>query len=761
MKTSHYVYIIYFVALLSGCSNTRFLTDEQKLFTGRRNIEIHNPQKVEDIGEVKSHVKSVTTSKSNNSILGLRALPPFSLWIYNYAKPKKEKGIGNWFYKAFSKPPVLLSDVNPELRAAKIQSDLRNRGFFQSTASASIHTMKHNPKKAKASYEVELYPPWKIHRIEYDSTLQRMDSIIEEPGYSDILEAGERFDLADIKKVRGNLAENIQENGYYFFIPDYISVNADSSIGGRQTDLFFGIKENPGEHVLSRYRMNNITIRLTMAGDSVLTDTLQYKDILIISRGTIIKPGILYNCVDFRKGDYYSVTSYRKTLSNLNDLNVFRLSNMNFAVPDNDTASHMLNVEIDILVPNNVSLSFESNLVTKSTGFTGPAIIAGIQHRNTLKGAEKLELTLRSNLEWQWYKNFSGELGSFSYEAGANASFVVPRILLPKGIFNTGLMVTRSTSINGGFSLLNRTSFYRLSSIRGSLSYQWGYSEVIRHTFYPLYLNSVKLLKTTEAFDSVINNNIYIKRSFEEQFIMGPRYEFSFDNKTKEGKSHFSFLGGIYTSGNLLSLISGKRSVTNGEPATFMNALYAQFTKLTSELRYYYTQSNQVLAFRIYAGIGLPYGNSSVLPYVEQFFSGGAYSIRGFPARRLGPGNYYDPSRGYIDQSGDIRLEVNLEYRIKFTKLLNGALFLETGNVWLRNDDPQRPGAQFNSKTFLNQMAVGTGFGLRFDLGFFVLRTDFGMPLRTPYTVNGSHLIGGFRDILRNSVFHLAIGYPF
>jgi outer membrane protein assembly factor BamA len=763
MKIRQYVYIIYSIILFTGCSNTRFLTDEQLLYTGRGDIEINNPQGLKNVGEVKSYVKSITASKVNNSVLGLRALPPVSLWIYNYAKPKKDKGFGNWLYRTFSKPPILVSDVNPELRSAKIQNELNNSGYFHSTASDSIYTRKYNPKKAKVSYKVDLYPPWHINRIIFDSATQSIDSLIQATDLLDVIEPGDRFDLASLKSLKTRIAGNLQENGYFFFVPEYISISADSGIGNSKVDLFLKKNESVGEDVLSRYRINEITMQITRAGgrDSILTDTLQYMDMVIISPGTVIKPMILYNSVAFGTGDIYSLSSYRKTLSNLDNLGIFTLVTINFEAPDEDSALHLLNVRIEALVPHSVSLSVESNLVTKSTGFTGPAIIAGIQHKNAFKGAEKLELTLTGNMEWQWYKNYSSELGSYSYEAGTNAGLVFPRIMLPGGIKNKSELVTRSTSINGGFSLLNRTAFYRLNALRASLSYQWGRSEKIQHTFYPFYLNSIKLVKTTPEFDSVINSNIYIRRSFEEQFILGFRYEFTYDNKTSEKPGNFLFMGGAYTSGNLISLFSSKPDDINGEPGTFLNSVYAQFAKFTSDLRYYLTGNNQTLAFRLYAGIGLPYGNSSVLPYVEQFFSGGAYSIRGFPARRLGPGSFYDGSQGYIDQSGDIRLELNLEYRIKFTKLLNGALFLETGNVWLRNDDPERPGAQFKSDTFISQLAIGTGLGLRFDLGFFVLRTDLGLPLRTPYYNNGSQRVGGLRDMIKSSVFHLAIGYPF
>ncbi|MBK7711464.1 MAG: BamA/TamA family outer membrane protein [Bacteroidales bacterium] len=197
-------------------------------------------------------------------------------------------------------------------------------------------------------------------------------------------------------------------------------------------------------------------------------------------------------------------------------------------------------------------------------------------------------------------------------------------------------------------------------------------------------------------------------------------------------------------------------------PYYFFSNVYSQYLKLTTDFRYYRNGYNKSLVFRLYAGIGAPYGNSAALPYVEQFFSGGAYSIRGFTARYLGPGSFHSADNsGYIDQSGDIKLESNLEFRFDMSKLLKGALFVETGNIWLVNEDVNRPGAKFDINTFYNQLAVGTGFGLRFDFTFFVLRTDIGLPLRTPYKTNGNNWLNSTNKVFSGALFNLAIGYPF
>jgi hemolysin activation/secretion protein len=275
-------------------------------------------------------------------------------------------------------------------------------------------------------------------------------------------------------------------------------------------------------------------------------------------------------------------------------------------------------------------------------------------------------------------------------------------------------------------------------------------------------MNSVNLLATTPEFDSVVTENIYIRKSFEEQNIIGPRYDFVFNNTLNIKPSNFYFQGGISTSATLIDILAGINKTPGERPYTILNNVYSQFIKFTSDFRYYRNMYKKSLVFRLYAGVGIPYGNSEALPYVEQFFSGGAYSIRAFTARYLGPGSFHtDDQSGYIDQSGDIKLESNLEFRFDMSKMLKGAIFVDAGNIWLVNEDVSRPGARFNSSTFYREIAVGSGFGLRFDFSFFVLRADLGIPLRTPYSTDGSYWITRTGDAFSNSIFNLAIGYPF
>ncbi len=363
--------------------------------------------------------------------------------------------------------------------------------------------------------------------------------------------------------------------------------------------------------------------------------------------------------------------------------------------------------------------------------------------------------------------NGNGEINhSRSWERFLMSSELVdgltfPKIILPGSQEKSRLFRIQETSVNLDYDFINRTAYYRMSSQKAELKYRWGKTQKIYHSISPLYVNSVNLLETTPEFDSVVDENIYIRKSYEEQFIFGVNYSFTFDNTLRPKPHNFYYQAGIHSSGNMIDLFAGIGKDASDRPYYFLDNIYSQHIKFTSDFRYYLHGLKNTFAFRFYAGLGIPYGNSEVLPYVEQFFSGGAYSIRGFTARYVGPGSYHEESDGYIDQSGDIKLESNLEYRFGISKIVKGAFFLDVGNIWLANEDENRPGAQFEFQTFLNQLAVGTGFGLRFDFTFFVLRTDLGFPIRNPYITDGENWLLGTGQGFRGALFYLAIGYPF
>ncbi len=764
MRIRSYILLVCLMLAAAGCSNTRFLAEKEMLYTGRGKVEIINRYQIPKTKSVKNYVESITNHKINSALFGKRVLPPVGLWVHNYMKVEEKGKFSKWIYKTLSSNPILISDVNPDLRSSKIENDLFDKGYFHTKARAEVIISKKNPKKARVSYIVDLAPPNFYGKVTVDTILNSIDTLLVKDDFMNQIKTGDQFNLEKLQKARNDLSKSIQEKGYFYFIPEFIDLKADTTIEDRKLNLVIGRKENLPQAVLSDYRINDITINNIQGkgSASIISDTLSYGDIKIISSGDVLKPDVLLNSLYFKKGDIYSYTSSQSTTTRLNNLGVFKTVNISYLRSLSDTLSHLLDVKMDLVMADNINLELEGDLTTKSSGYFGPLLGATISHGNAFKGAERLKVGLTGGFEWQWGTKSNNEIGNLSYQFGITSGLTLPKIAIPFKSERKSSMLFQRTGVNLDLSILNRTAYYKMFSARTSLNYQWSRNKNNQHSLYPVYINSVNLLETTPEFDSVVNDNIYIKKSFEEQFIIGPKYEFSYNNTLTVRPNNFFFQGGISTSANVIDVIAGINKDASERPYYFLGNIYSQYVKVTSDFRYYRNMFNKSLVFRLYAGVGVPYGNSLSIPYVEQFFSGGAYSIRAFTARYLGPGSFHtDDQSGYIDQSGDIKLEGNMEFRFDMSSMMKGALFLETGNIWLVNEDVSRPGAKFDFNSFYNELAVGTGFGLRFDFTFFVLRLDLGLPLRTPYITNGKNWLFGTDEIFAKGIFNLAIGYPF
>lgn len=756
-----------YVLLMAACSNTRFLADDQLLYTGRNKISVTVKEGDGNPKSALALANSVTYVKPNNALsAGRRNSLPLGLWTYNYRKPKAGKS-PKWLYRTLAKPPVLISDVNPELRAGKLESELFNIGYFNSHVRASIDTSSRNPKKAKISYQVEVYPQYRLRKVVTPAPGDRIDTLISANISSLRKQEGAAFNLPAVQGALKNMTNEVREQGYFYFQPEYLSLVADTTAGIRLLDLQVAKKLDAS--VMEAYRIYRIgNIRLSLSdGISDRTEpsggspATLLDDLTFAGLNNYIKTRVLSDAITFIPGQPYSYTQHQNTLRNLNNLGIFKYADIQFT-PAADSLNNLLDVGIDLTTMKNVRFEAEANLVTKSTGFSGPAVETSLIHGNMFQGANRLQLKLDAGYEWQWGSKSETQLGFHSYNIGFSSSLTMPRLVLPRNWVHASRNRYKNTVINTGFDFMNKVKYYRMYSVNARLDYNWRRSVKVSHSFSPVYVNSVKLLETTPEFDEIINSNPSIKKSFEEQFIVGFRYNTEIDLVSANKPNQLTLFNGLATSGNLIAvsqkLISGE---TEG-PDKFLGNIYAQFIKFTEEIRYNRKAFDHNFVFRFYAGVGIPYGNSSVLPYVEQFYSGGANSIRAFTARSVGPGSYQvSDTTDFIDQTGDIRLEGNMEFRFSITPKLKGALFLDAGNIWLLNDDPARPGAAFNFSDFTQQLAVGTGIGLRFDLNFIVMRGDFGFPVRYPYLNNDSYWVPGLKSMLSEFLFHFAIGYPF
>jgi outer membrane protein assembly factor BamA len=749
--------------ITGACSNTRFLADDQLLYTGKNEVFVGDSGKIKN-RLVRQITESATFYKPNNSIGGKRLLVPVGLWIYNYRKPAENKKPG-WLYRTLAKEPVLVSTVNPEVRCRKLESELFGNGYFNASAWSVIDTNSRNQRKAEITYFIRPDKPFRYNEISFEPPADAVDTLINSFKDDKVLASGDLFSLEKVKSETKKITDRVIEDGYFYFSQANVKYTADTTRIQHKIDLRIGRNTEAIPDAARKFYIDDITVRITEEVDSTdlyqRIDTIVYDGITIVSKGMRFKPEVISRCIYFRKGDPYAASKHRQTTTHLNSYGIFKFINVRY-IPDSDSLVNKLDMLIELAPAKDISLDLEANVVSKSTGFSGPGFAATLAHGNVFGGANKLQLKLNGGVEWQWTNKSTSALGTISYNAGLSASLIFPKFIAPSWFINPGRFNLPQTSVTLGFEFLNKIQYYRMSSVNLGFGYQWKKPDRITHAFYPVFINSINLIKTTPEFDSILNANPYIRKSFEEQFIVGMKYDFIYDNSATKQMHGFYFQAGLSSAGNLLDMFKKASSDESERPYSVGNSVYSQFMKLSSDVRYYLNLHNKSIAFRLYSGIGFPYTNSVVMPYVEQFYSGGSNSIRAFIARSLGPGNVQIPdSSDIVDQTGDIKLEANLEFRFRMSKVLHGALFLDAGNVWLLNPDETRPGAEFLFSNFTDQLAVGTGMGLRFDFSFFILRIDVGLPLRTPYIDNGSNWLHSISKSWHDKVFNLAIGYPF
>jgi outer membrane protein assembly factor BamA len=751
--------IAVFVALLlNSCSNTKFLTGDQILYNGRK-VEIISAEKGKMIKPAEEIASEVSFAELNNSLMGRRILPPIGLWFYTYRKPEEGKR-GGFLYRSFKKNPVLIKDVNPDLRSRKIESDLFANGYFNSKAGFRLDTARNNERKAKIVYSVEIEQPYRLSQILNPPANDSTDVLINKYTPNLNLKPGDIFNLETIRNEKRKLASMLVEEGYYFFSPNEIEIIADTTQTPYTINLLVRKKPQIEPFILKKYSINRVEVNVKQTNkkepQNILPDTIFYDGVYITGQTEYLKPDVITRSTLFRPGDLYSETKHRGTIPLLNNYGVFQSVKVQF--PVTDSLKQKMDVLLELQPKNDVTLNIEGAVQSKSTGFAGPASEITVAHANLFKGANRLQIRAFGSFDWQWGKKNDDDLSSNSYNAGINSSLSFPKMIVPFKSVRENKSIIGKTIGSLGFEFVNNVKYYRMNSINMGFGYQWRKSQKISHMFNPFRANIVSLQKTTALFDSIVNTNPFVKKSFEEQQIIGMEYTFTYDNSGQK-RDGFYFQGMISTSGNLIDAFMHIRH--NERPYTFLGEIYSQFIKTSADIRYYTNTTREGLVLRLYAGTGLSYGNSSVMPYVEQYFSGGSNSLRGFVARSLGPGSYKpEEYNGIIDQTGDIKLEFNSEYRFRMSEIMLGALFLEAGNVWLLNPDENRPGAQFKLGSFTEQLAIGTGFGLRFDFDFFILRTDIGLPLRFPYN-DGDGYWNHFNEVFNKFRFNLAIGYPF
>lgn len=740
------------------------------LYTGAEiNIENDTVSKKEK-KDLKSALEANLTPKPNSSFLGLRP----KLFFYNIAKePKKEKGFNYWLKYKVGEKPVLLGDVDREFNKDIIENYSENQGYFN--AKATYDTVSHN-RKAKVIYTLRPGARYLISDVKFqqDSTLVNQE--IQNLTGKTLLKKGQPFDLDVIKSERERIDNGLKERGFYYFHPDNIIVQADSTVSkNHKVELNVKLKDNTPDLSTQQFSIDkvvvfpNYNIRDVKEGKYSVPmnpDSLQkyaHEDIYVIDPEHKFKPKIFDRALYFKRGDLYNRTNHNLTLNRLISLGVFKFVKNEFVV--SDSLHHKFDAYY-LLTPRELqSLRLEALGRTNSANYAGSELNLNWTHRNFFRGAEQFKASV--------YGAFDVQIGGPEnakniFRAGTNVQLSIPRIVAPFRFNSSSAFVPR-TNITLGYEFQNRTEYYTLNTFSGSFGYVWKENARKEHDLKILDITYVSPANVTPLYRERSAGNDAMQRVVEKQLIFGPTYSYTYTNTMLPKANTVYYKGTLDLAGNITGLLTGANVKKDKEKSIF-GVPFSQYAKIENDFRFYHKFNDKTsLATRAIAGVAYPYGNSEYIPFSRQFFSGGSNSVRAFRARTLGPGSFDPrtiPEGFYFDQSGDVKLELNAEYRANLYKFLNVAVFADAGNIWLINDDPQRPGAKF-SKEFLSEIAVGAGVGLRLDFSILILRLDLAMPLRVPYYERGDRWtfdkinFGDSNWRRDNLILNIAIGYPF
>lgn len=767
MKSNIYS-LLFFIILLASCSTTKNLPEGEVLYTGIHKLEIVNEDKSNEGKEALTEIEAALSYPPNNALLGsssIRIPFPFGLWVYNAFVNKKGK-MSKWIFDKLAAKPVLINTVNPNVRTQVAANLLREYGYFKGSTSYDVETDPKDPKKAKINYRIEMNKAYTYDSIAYVRLRHRIDTLLQHTYDNRLIKKGDNFNVVQLEAERQRIASLLRNNGYYYFRPEFITYQADTLLQPGKVALRVSTQPGLPRNVLRPWKVGNISVFLNGYNNEIPTDSIHYKDITIFYEGKLrVRPNVLYNQLRLHTGDIYSQELQEKTQTNFANLGIFRYSEMQYTPKDSSRRCDTLNLQINTVYDLPLDGELELNVTTKSNNQTGPGAVFSVTKRNIFGGGETFGVSLRGSYEWQTGKRVTGSSSAInSWELGISGTLTYPQILFPK-LFKRDLDYPSSTAFRIYIDQLNRAKFFKMLAFGGSAAYEYQPSATSHHSITPFKLTYSLLQRTTAEFDSIVTVNPALRQSLENQFIPAIGYTYTYDDSpitTK--KNHLWWQSSITQAGLIIDAIyaaTGKGF--NQQDKKLFGNRFAQFIKATSEIRYNYNLGEkQHLVGRLMAGVAYSYGNATTTPYSEQFYIGGANSIRAFTIRSIGPGSFRptDSQYGYLDQTGDIKFEANLEYRFPILGDLFGAAFLDAGNVWLIREDENRPGGQLKWGRFWKDLALGTGIGLRYDLSFLVIRLDWGIGLHVPYDTGkkGYYNIPKFRD---GTGIHLAIGYPF
>ena len=753
--------------LLSGDASA-LKTEEGEKGAMKDSLKKTNKQDAQNYETAKEEIKAALAYSPNGAIMGSSYYThpfPVRLWIYNKYVNSTSK-FGRWMMNHFAATPVYVSSVNPKVRSSVAHNTLRNYGYFRNKVTYDTIPMN-NPKKAKISYHVTPGPVFHLDTIKYLPFYPQADSIIQATMSQSLIRQGKTFNVQDLDSERKRLQKEFRNNGYYYYRPEYISFRADTVMIPQKVQIQVRPLQETPVQAKHPYYLGNTRINIYKYNKYQLTDSITFRGQTYAYSNTDKKPPLRLRAIlpnlFLKKGELYQQTNQDVTQQKLADMDIFSSIRVNFVPRDTTLSNDTLDVVVSGMLDKPYDTEFIGKITNKSNNYLGPGLSFGMRKRNAFRGAETLGLNVWGSYEWQTGAHVKGSNSLInSYEYGATASLSYPKLMF----FGLGKKLWRRSISSTNFELnarwVNRANYFGRVSFGASVSYTLQKSKNIKHEFTPFSLNYDLLLNSTARFDSIITANPALYISMRDQFIPSMEYTYTW-TKEKEKKLQTLKIN-IKEAGNVTSgiyAICGKKFNEQGKE--LFGVPFAQFIKASVQYTHQFSLTTRsCLATHLFAGIVYSYGNATTAPYNDLFSIGGANSIRAFSIRSIGPGSYHPEksSYSYIDQTGDMKLETNIEYRFPIIANLYGAAFIDAGNVWLIKENSNQPGGKFKMSELGKTIALGTGIGIRYDLDFLVLRFDLGIGIHAPYDTgkSGYYNMPSFGKSLG---YHFAIGYPF
>ena len=762
------------MALFSGCSSTKHVP-QGKLLLDKVNIKIADPHESVESSQLANYLRQ----NANHRVLGGLKL---QLGFYNLSGKDSTKWINRWIQRVGT-PPVIYDSTLTIASAEQLHTALNNRGFMNNTVSYRV-VADSVKRKARVNFDITLGEPYFIRSIDYEIPDEELREIILEDTARFTVHSGDLLDYSRLDEWRQSITENLRNHGYYAFNKEYITFLADTAAGSKAVDLTLNTREPYiNEHMPyytehEPFYVRNVTYvtdydPVAMKDGAFGIDTVTVTGGVRVMEGDdrYLSPKVLDECNYIEPGSLYNAEAITRTYRALGRLNV--LKQINIDVRPIGEVDGVLMVDAWVLLQpdksQTVSVSLEG---TNSEGDLGFGVGVDYEHRNIFKGAEVFSAKAKVSYE-SISGNLSGLINNNYSEYSTELGLTFPKFMFPflKRSFKRKIQASTAFTVN--FDYQARPEYTRVIA-GGAWRYQWTErSRRLAHTLTLVDVSFISVPKFNDEFFNRITNPLLLY-SYQDHLIMRMGYNFYRTNKMEMNvlqiggrfqRDVFTIRANAETAGNLLyglSRLTGQKADDNGSYKA-LGIRYSQYVKADADYAFtHYFDRRQSVAFHVGAGIAVPYGNSDVLPFEKRFYSGGANSVRGWGVRTLGPGSYNSNNNlsNFIYQCGDIRFDVNLEYRAKLFWVVELGLFLDAGNIWTIKDYEDQPGGVFKFNKFYKQIAAAYGAGIRLDFKYFLVRVDMGMKAHNPAS-GQEHWPMFHPKFKRDSEFHFSVGYPF